>query len=219
MSLNIQEKLCCPKCGHLNDITLWQSLTVSDSPDLKQALLKGELNVLVCSDCGAKAIVPTPLLYHDESKKLMLSFMPTDNPEDAKNQFEAIKSSSKESGELDTLNGYNLRFISDYNTLLEKLLIFDSGLSDKTIEVIKLMVLLQEPDMADKRSALFGKRYEDGSIEIMVRNLDDGAVFTSKAPPETYKTIHTALKSSGVKDISFDWEVVDREYAEKLLGC
>lgn len=219
MSLNTQEKLRCPKCGCLNDITLWQSLTVSDSLDLKQALLKGELNVLICKDCGSRAIVPTPLLYHDEEKKLMLSFMPTENAEEANKQFESIKSSSKESGELEELKGYNLRYISDYNTLLEKLLIFDSGLSDKTIEVIKLMVLLQEPDMADKRTALFGKRYDDGSIEIMVRNLDDGAVFTSKAPPETYKTIHTALKSSGVKDISFDWEIVDREYAEKLLGC
>lgn len=219
MSLNTQEKVRCPKCGCLNEITLWQSLTVSDSEDLKELLLKGELNVLRCNDCGAKALVPTPLLYHDEQKKLMLSFLPAQNAEDAKKQFDAIKSSSRKSGELETLKGYNLRYVYDYNSLLEKLLIFDSGLNDKTIEVIKLMVLLQEPETADKRSALFGKKYEDGSIEIMVRNQTDGAVFTSKAPPETYKTIHTALKSSGVKDISFDWEVVDREYAERLLGC
>ncbi len=219
MSLNTQEKLRCPKCGCLNDITLWQSLTVSDSEDLKNELLKGQLNVLICRDCGARALVPTPLLYHDENKKLMISFVPTENADDAKKQFESIKKSSKDSGELKSLAGYNLRYVSDYNTLLEKLLIFDSGLSDKTIEVIKLMVLLQEPEMADKRTALFGKRHEDGSIEIMVRNIADGAVFTSRAPAETYKTVHTALKSSGVKDVSFDWEMVDREYAEKLLGC
>ncbi|MBQ7793085.1 MAG: CpXC domain-containing protein [Clostridia bacterium] len=218
MSLNTQEKIRCPKCGTLNDITLWQSLTVSDSQDLKQELLSGKLNVLTCSDCGARALVPTPLLYHDEDKKLMISFMPTETAEEAQKQFASIKESSRQSGELNELCGYNLRYVSDYNSLLEKILIFDSGLNDKTVEVIKLMVLMQEPELAEKRSALFGKKYEDGSVEIMVQNLDDGAVFTSRAPAETYTTIHTELLRSGVKDISFDWEMVDKDYAAKLLG-
>ncbi len=218
MSLNTQEKIRCPKCGNLNDITLWQSITVSDSHDLKQELLMGKLNILTCSECSAKALVPTPLLYHDEDKKLMLSFMPCQTEEEAQKQFDSIKESSRSSGELNELIGYNLRFVSDYNSLLEKILIFDSGLNDKTVEVIKLMVLMQEPDMLEKRSSLFGKKHEDGSIEIMVQNHNDGAVFTSKAPAQTYETIHAELLRSGVKDISFDWEIVDKEYAQHLLG-
>lgn len=218
MSLNTQEKIRCPKCGCLNDITLWQSLTVSDSEDLKQELLKGRLNILSCKECSAKALVPTPLLYHDEAKKLMISFMPTNDAAEADAQFNAVKKSSKSSGELDSLAGYNLRFVTSYNTLLEKILIFDAGLNDKTIEVIKLMVLMQEPDKADGRSALFGRKYEDGSIEIMVQNLADGQIFTSRAPFETYVAVHNGLLSSGVKEVSFDWEVVDESYARKLLG-
>ncbi len=218
MSLNTQEKIRCPKCGVLNDITLWQSLTVSDSPDLKEELLRGRLNVLTCSECGTKALVPTPLLYHDEEKKLMLSFLPCQNDEERKKQFASIKQSSRSSGELSELIGYNLRFVSDYNSLLEKILIFDSGLNDKTVEVIKLMVLMQEPESMEKRTALFGKCHPDGGIEIMVQNIEDGAVFTSKAPHKTYQTIHTELLRSGVKDISFDWEMVDKDYAAKLLG-
>lgn len=219
MSLNTQDKIRCPKCGTLNDITLWQSVTVSDSPDLKEELLQGRLNMLVCTECGAKALVPTPLLYRDEEKKLLFSFLPCTDEEEARKQFESVRESSRASGELEGLSGYNLRFIYDYNALLEKILIFDAGLSDKTVEVIKLMVLAQDPDNSDNRTALFGKRYPDGSIEIVVRDLKTNEIFTSKAPGETYKTIHTALKSSGVKEISFDWELVDIAYAEKLLGC
>ncbi len=219
MSLNTIEKIRCPKCQKESDVTLWQMITVKDSPDLKEELLKGNLNMFICDECGEKALVPTPLLYHDEDKKIMFSFMPTSSPEETKEAYMSVLKSSKESGELENLKGYNLRFISDYNTLLEKILIFDSGLNDKTIEVIKLMVILNDPERSDHLKPLFGKRFEDGSIEILVNDLKTGELFTSKAPKETYQTIHTALKSSGVKDISFDWEMVDRSYAEKLLGC
>lgn len=218
MSLNTQEKVRCPKCGELNDITLWQSVTVSDSDDLKQELLRGRLNVLVCTSCGVKALVPTPLLYHDEAKKLMFSFCPSNDDSTAAAQFEQIKTSSRESGELEKLSGYNLRFISDYNALLEKILIFDSGLHDKTVEILKLMALMQEPDKIEERSALFGKKNDDGSIEILVRNKSDGQLFTSTAPAETYEIINRQLGLSGVKFTSYDWETVDRNYAMRLLG-
>lgn len=218
MSLNTQEKIRCPKCGAMNDITVWQSVTVSDSEDLKQELLAGRLNIMTCCDCGARALLPMPLLYHDEGKKLMLSFYPTEDGDTAGEQLASIRESSKRSGELESFAGYNLRFISSYNALLEKILIFDAGLHDKTVEVIKLMVLMQEEDKAERRTALFGKVCEDGAIEIMVRDNSDGAVFTSRAPKATYTAVHNALLSSGSKDISYDWEVVDKAYALRLLG-
>ena len=218
MSLNTQEKLRCPKCGALNDITLWQSITVSDSPDLKQELLSGRINMLVCTDCGTKALVPTPMLYHDEEKKLMLSFYPTNDEDEAAEHFKQIKESSKDSGELNELRDYNLRYISNFNTLLEKILIFDAGLHDKTVEILKLMALMQEPDKIESRSALFGKRHENGDIEILVRNIPDSQLFTSRVPCETYDIINKQLGLSGVKFVSREWEIVDKNYAMKLLG-
>lgn len=216
MSLNTQEQVRCPKCGCINDITLWQSITVSDSTDLKQELLQGRLNILECCECGAKALVPTPLLYNDEDKKLLFSLYPSTDPDDAWDKFETVRESAKRSGELSEYKDYTLRFVSNYNELLEKILIFDSGLFDKTVELIKLMVLMQEPDKAEKRSAFFGKRYEDGAIEIMVKDTD-GNIFTSKTPPETYDIIHKELLNSGVKLESYGWEMVDRDYAARLL--
>lgn len=219
MSLNTQEKIRCPGCGMLNDVTLWQSITVSDSEDLKKELLNANINILHCSECGAKALIPSPLLYHDEEKKLMFSFIPAQDQNQVLENFNSIKESSKRSGELEKLSGYNLRYISSYNTLLEKILIFDSGLDDRTIEVIKLMTVTQEPDKAQNRSALFGKKHSDGSIEIIIQDKSDGAVFTSRAPASTYDTIYTALRNSGVKTVSYGWEIIDRDYAVKILGA
>lgn len=217
MSLNTKQSIKCPKCGQMNDITVWNSITVKDSADLKADLLAGKVNIFHCPSCSHTALMPTPLLYHDEDKRLMISFSPC-NDEVLKQQlFDNIRTSSRESGELEKLEGYNLRFISDYNELLEKILIFDNNLNDKVIEVIKLMILMQEPEKSEWRSCRFGK-VENGSIEFMVPDEKENQIYTSNVPVETYDTLWTQLRESGVKPYSFDWEMVNSAYATKLLN-
>ena len=93
------------------------------------------------------------------------------------------------SGELDKLEGYNLRFVTDYNELLEKILIFDNDMNDKTMEVIKLMVLSQDLEKAEQRVCRFGK-CQDEVIEFMIYDTIENQTYTSKVPKETYDTIH-----------------------------
>ncbi|MBR5809449.1 MAG: hypothetical protein IKY39_05065, partial [Clostridia bacterium] len=86
----------------------------------------------------------------------------------------------------------------------------------KTIEVLKLLVLMQESEKMDSRVCMFGKK--DGEqIEFMVQDKKEGQIYTSRVPMETYNTVSKSLKESGVKDRSFDWEIVDSEYAASLL--
>lgn len=216
MSINATQQIRCPKCGQLQDMTVWQSITVSDSADLKEDLLHGKVNIFRCSGCGHTALVPTPLLYHDEEKRLMISFSPCDDDVTRAKLFENIKNTSKSSGELNNLTGYNLRFITGYNDLLEKILIFDNGLHDKAIEVIKLMVLMQDTDNMDHRVCMFGKKDDDG-LEFLVQDKKDGKLYTSRVPLATYDTVAEQLRLSGVKFKSFDWEIVDADYAARLL--
>ena len=215
MSINFTKQIKCPSCANLADMTLWQSITVSDSPDLKDDLLKGKVNIFRCASCGASALVPVPLLYHDEEKRLMISFSPCEETDKIR-LFNEIKKTSRESGELSELSDYNLRFVCSYNEFLEKILISDSGLSDKTIEVLKLLVLMQESEKMENRVCMFGKK--DGEqIEFMVQDKKEGQIYTSRVPMETYNTVSKSLKESGVKDRSFDWEIVDADYAASLL--
>ena len=216
MSLNSKETVKCPKCGNVSDITVWQSITVSDSLDLKNDLLKGKLNIFQCPECQHRALMPMPLLYHDEEKSLMMSFSPCSSEEKKMELYNDIKKTSKESGDLQNLEGYNLRFVYDYNSLLEKILIFENGLSDKVIEVLKVLILMQKPDNMDNMTAMFGK-LEDDFLEFLITDKTDNACYTSKIPMESYKTVKIQLNQSGVKDYSFDWEIVDLEYGMSLL--
>lgn len=217
MSLNAKQNVKCPRCGQMTEVTVWNSITVKDSADLKQDLLHGKVNMFHCPSCSHTALMPTPMLYHDEEKRLMISFSPCNDPLLKNQLFDNIQKSSKESGELDKLEGYNLRFVTDYNEFLEKILIFDNEMNDKTIEVIKLMILSQDLEKAQFRICRFGKT-ENGTMEFMIYDEKEKQTYTSSVPKETYDTINTQLRESGVKPYSFGWEMVDPSYATKLLN-
>ena len=145
MSINTKRQIKCPSCGESVEMTLWQSVTADDSPDLKDDVLKGKINIFRCPSCSQVALVPEPMLYTDAKNRLMISFSPCEGDAGC-DLFEKVKDTSRKSGELDALDGYNLRFATEYNELLEKILIFDNGLNDKPIEVIKLLVLMQDEE-------------------------------------------------------------------------
>ena len=216
MSLNAKQNVRCPECGQMSEITMWNSITVKDSKDLNQDLLQGKINMFHCPSCSHTALMPTPMLYHDEEKRLMISFSPCNDPILKHQLFDNVQKTSKESGELEKLEGYNLRFVTDYNELLEKLLIFDNGLNDKAIEVIKLMIIMQDSDKCEQRSCRFGKR-DGAELEFMIADRKENQIYTSKVPLDRYDTIDASLKESGVKPYSFEWEMVDSSYATKLL--
>ena len=216
MSINHKQNVKCPKCGQMSDITVWSSITVKDSPDLKSDLLQGKINIFRCASCSQTALMPTPMLYHDEEKRLMISFTPCNDPVLKEQLYENVVKTSSESGELEKLEGYNLRFISDFNELLEKVLIFESCLNDKAIEVIKLMIVMQEADKCEQRQCRFGKR-EGNELEFMVTDTVENQIYTTKVPLDSYNTIWDQLRESGVKPYSFSWERVDSVYATKLL--
>lgn len=216
MSFHTKETVKCPKCGQLQAVTVWTTITADDSPDLKEDILRRRANMFICDICETQALMPSPLLYSDHRRKLMISFSPTQNPVEKAHLLEHMQKASKESGELENFTGYNLRFVSDYNDLIEKILIFDNGLNDKVIEFIKLMILAQEPDKVSQRTARFGKT-EKEEIEFLVQDTKEGQMYTSRVPMQTYLEVQKQLASTGVKRYSFNWEVVDMDYASLLL--
>lgn len=215
MSINIKQQVKCPNCGQMSEITVWQSITAEDN-DLKEDLLKGKINIFQCPSCSSAALMPTPLLYTDSAKKLMITFIPCNDESEKYRLFDSVKTTSKESGELAGLDEYNLRFVSSYNELLEKLLVFENGMHDKVIELLKLLVLMQDTENMPHRVCMFGKS-ENDEIEFMVQDKKENRLYTSRVPMSTYETVKEQLRQSGVKYKSFDWEMVDAEYASNLL--
>ena len=79
-----------------------------------------------------------------------------------------------------------------------------------------MLILTQEPEKAEHRSAVFGKN--DGeNLEFLIKDSKEMHFYTSKIPLSSYETIKEQLRLSGVKYKSFDWEIIDIDYGAGLL--
>jgi hypothetical protein len=64
VSIGAEMDVTCA-CGHPFKAWLWQSANVTASPELRQRILAGEMNVVKCPSCGRTFHVELPFLYHD----------------------------------------------------------------------------------------------------------------------------------------------------------
>ena len=66
----------CPQCGQPITAQLQTIVDVGMAPELKEALLRGQLNIVACPACGARARIGAPLLYHDAAHELAIAYVP-----------------------------------------------------------------------------------------------------------------------------------------------
>jgi hypothetical protein len=69
-------QITCPNCKTKYTAQVQSIVDVSENPELKAALLRGQLNVVVCPACHIPGVVSAPLLYHDPEKEMLLLFVP-----------------------------------------------------------------------------------------------------------------------------------------------
>ncbi|MCB9453421.1 MAG: hypothetical protein H6672_18475 [Anaerolineaceae bacterium] len=71
-----QTTIQCVQCHQPVRAVVRSLIDAQQEPDAKVQLLSGRLNAAPCPSCGAINTVMTPLLYHDASKELLISFVP-----------------------------------------------------------------------------------------------------------------------------------------------
>jgi hypothetical protein len=68
----------CPNCGSPLQIRPEQLIDVGRDPASKSRLLSGTLNRIQCPVCSWEGQVASPLVYHDPSKELLLTYIPVE---------------------------------------------------------------------------------------------------------------------------------------------
>lgn len=66
----------CPQCGTPYTAEVHQVVDSKHTPQLKQMLLNGQLNVAVCPKCGAGGQMATLMLFHDAEYELFMVHVP-----------------------------------------------------------------------------------------------------------------------------------------------
>ena len=135
MSIISEALAPCSKCGQQHKVTVYKSINISDSPELKDKVRDGSLFLWECPHCGQMNLARYETLYHDPSRKLMVWLIPSG--EISETQMQAITMHTKAMG------GYTLRRVNDMGSLMEKVLICDAGLDDVVVEMCKYVTKLE----------------------------------------------------------------------------
>ena len=157
-----QTQISCPRCRQIIPANVEQLFDVTHEPAAKQRLLSGQSNHARCQYCGYEGRIPTPVVYHDNEKELLLTFFPMELGMPINEQEKMIGPLIKQVVErlpAEKRKGYlfspqaNLTFESMMETILKK-----DGISSEMIksqqERVQLVERLIQVTTADVRSEM-----------------------------------------------------------------
>ena len=71
-----KSRINCPQCRQPITADINQLFDVGQDPRQKQIILSGMFNIAHCPNCGYQGNLATPIVYHDPSKELLLTYFP-----------------------------------------------------------------------------------------------------------------------------------------------
>lgn len=143
----------CPVCQAEVERDIVTKIDARHEPERKQDLLDGTLFNFECDECGAKRQIDHDFMYLDRDLKVVICLIP--QLEDRKAEMEEILTQFMRQSTED-LSQYSLRVVRTAPTLVEKATIFNDGLNDIVVEIVKLLT-----------DGLFAKEHPD--IEVRAR--------------------------------------------------
>jgi hypothetical protein len=75
MTISNLEEIKCPN-GHVFDAQLLSAISVADNPELKEVLIAGEINLVLCPECGEMFYAECFILFHDSKNELIAFVYP-----------------------------------------------------------------------------------------------------------------------------------------------
>ncbi|NPA27418.1 MAG: hypothetical protein GXO36_07465 [Chloroflexi bacterium] len=69
-------QVLCPQCKQPIVVDIQRLFDVGQQPEAKQLILSGMFNWVECPHCGYQGPYPTPIVYHDPDKELLLVYVP-----------------------------------------------------------------------------------------------------------------------------------------------
>lgn len=194
----------CTKCRATQAINIWESVTANRRPDLKQMVLDGSIFRHVCEHCGARLTVTHPILYHDPDEGTACWLCDggiTPELEDAMDSFGMVVPKT-----------YSLRLVYSLDELAEKVRIWDSGLNDWFVHMLK-MSLADQAGTASSDIAFLRATPTRGGLYSFSLQLSDGRTVSMSDVPNVDRT----CRQWSNLEPQFDWLYVSDNNFAKLL--
>lgn len=189
MSTIINAPVSCPRCGHVYEVAIADSIGANRAPWLLDAVLDGSFHRFDCPQCRHAITIEKEILFTDFLRGHWIGvFPPGDEP-----RFE-------ECGELVTSTfreallekapplvttwapQMRVRVVFGIPDLREKLLLWHNDLDDRVVEILKIDLLADRPELIER--GIFALRVdgviaENGALALVSRPFPT----TDRCPP------------------------------------
>ena len=196
--------LTCPHCKKEHPHTLTPFIDLQKQPKQRLGILTDSLFSVTCPACKRQYTVLHELLVVEETTKWATMLIP-----DTEHEQVDGKVTGREG-----LGSYTLRLVSTTAALKEKLLIWEQGLDDRTVELCKLYLSLQlqEPDY---QLFFTEQRKEENSLYFTVLGKYGSLEGSISCKYGLYNQLHENVASFPLQKGYFSR--IDRQWAEQSI--
>ncbi|MBR3310952.1 MAG: CpXC domain-containing protein [Solobacterium sp.] len=216
------QKIVCENCGRQHKVKIYDVVDVRRDPKLKKKVIKDELQLSRCPFCGEFTRLDYDLTYIDPSNMITITLANTKDMYHEALETLDPRLLDEDDPEDVLLKAYLensvRRIVRNSTQLAEKALIFDKGLDDRVIEIIKVIYAkLKENDGIEDMVFNIGE-FSDGSTEMCFLPLKDGVMQNDPYPlkestylltENEYMDLFTSFPNTNLE--------VDRDWAEAFL--
>lgn len=219
MSIRNTIAVKCPTCGQSSIVPIWTSINAQFDVDRKARLLEGTLFQHLCPRCGQNIKLDYECRYHDMNHRVVVHYVRTEKS--ARRVFEAAHDfqlnpdgavSGRPSG---SGPRYRERVVKTQNALREKAIIFDQGLDDRIVEVMKAIVIQQRfeqvYDLEDSEVLFAVDQNGDQRLEFYTEN--PFAIYVDK---DLYPELESCLRGLLTKENGEPHEI-GLSWAQRLI--
>ena len=211
--------MICPNCNHTQDFLAYDSINISANPELKPLVMSTDLLAFHCDNCGYDTFVNYGYLYHDPKHVFMVYYEP--QPEKHVQIAHDLRTIYfREEGYIQRKAGYRFRIVPELRDLWEKIFIFEAGLDDRVIELLKYYLqatFLEQYPTAQVERVQFYVDGETGQKQFILMHEDDIVAFIA-FDPDHYDLILERWGDRMTQHESNLQLMVNAEWVEKLVS-
>ena len=201
----------CPQCGKLHDYEVYEGVDVSKEPQFRAKVMDASIFDFVCPHCGAVNGVIYPFVYHDPTSRFMVMLVDSHSPEDPFTELFRQDDASEDAirGVIEDMKSrYRFRTVKTPNDLMEKIAIFEAGMDDRVIEVIKQGILAS--DVKERIEHLWFAPTEKGPALLV----EEEQGFTDVMPID--RTLYETVENEYAPLFDDRITRIDEEWAKSL---
>jgi len=174
MSNQKEYTITCPECDHEQLVDLFESINISESPELREMLLGNQLNQISCAACGYVLQVDKQLLYHDPDEGFMIYWIPLEG----RTRLQVQQYFNENVEEMNKMlppefDAPQIHLVFSRIELVELIFILEDDLDERLVEYIKYTIYTNNLDKLppDKKNLLFNT--EDSTDEALCFVIQD----------------------------------------------